>query len=325
MDNIKKLKIQVTELTEPSRIDKYIYSYFQNSNDSELLNISRSKIQSLIKENKVLLNSKISTKNFKVKTGDIIDIEILPLEKVEIKAENIDIDIVYEDDDVMVVNKPRGMVVHPAVGNYSGTMLNAIMYHIKDSDFFEVDDTNIRAGIVHRIDKDTTGLLMVAKNEASHLSLSKQLKDRTVNRRYVALVHGGFKDDSGVVDAPIARHKRDRLKMAVDMRGKNAVTNYKVLESYGKYTLLELKLNTGRTHQIRVHMKHIKHPVVGDNVYGSKTCKYRHIGQLLHAKTLGFIHPKTGEYMEFTAPLPADFAEVIESCVREYSYSSLSP
>ncbi len=312
MENINKINMVVGEISEPFRIDKYIYWYLEE-NQNDFPSISRSKIQNLIKNNKVLLNSKISTKNTKVKTGDTIEIEIEAEERPEILAEDIDLDIVYEDEDVLVVNKPRGMVVHPAVGNYTGTMLNGIMYHLKESDYFKLDDSNIRPGIVHRIDKDTTGLLMVAKNEYAHAFLSQQLKERTVNRRYVALVHGGFKDDAGIIDAPIGRDKRDRLKMAVDMRGKNAVTNYKVIERYGKYSLLELKLETGRTHQIRVHMKHIKHPVVGDDLYGSKTCKYRGMGQLLHAKTLGFIHPSTKEYMEFISELPEDFVNVLST------------
>ncbi len=315
------MKVTVTNIDEPVRIDKYIFenlSYFDFPNIERII-LSRSHVQSLIKSDGVLLNGLTVKKNVKVKNGDEIEIIVKEKEKCKIVPENIPINIVYEDDDVIVINKERGMVVHPGVSNYSGTLVNAILYHIeqsnKDDSFFKenlnIEDSKVRPGIVHRIDKDTTGLLMIAKNDYSHNHLSKQLKERTVNRRYLALVHGGFKDDEGVVDAPIRRSKRDRLKMAVDMMGKRAVTHYKAIERYGKYTLLELKLETGRTHQIRVHMRHIKHPVVGDPVYGSKNCKYNHIGQLLHAKTIGFVHPSTGEYMEFDSDIPDDFKDVI--------------
>ncbi len=307
--------LQVQNQEVPLRIDTYIY---QTLSDDV---ISRSKVQSLIKSGDILLNGNPAKKNIKVKTGDKIQINLVEKEETKIIPENIPINIIYEDDDVIVVNKERGMVVHPAVGNYTGTLVNAILYHVNNKaetrEFFEEnlnpEVSKVRPGIVHRIDKETTGLLMIAKNEYAHHSLSEQLKDRAVNRRYVALVHGGFKEDEGRVDAPIRRHKKDRLKMAVDLTGKRAVTNYKVLERLGKYTLLELKLETGRTHQIRVHMKHIKHPVVGDKVYGSKNCKYNHIGQLLHAKTLGFLHPRTKEYLEFECDLPSDFKAILLS------------
>ncbi len=315
------MKVTVTNIDEPVRVDKYIFenlSYFDFPNIERII-LSRSHVQSLIKSEGVLLNGLTVKKNVKVKNGDEIKITVKEKEKSKIVPENIPINIVYEDDDVIVINKERGMVVHPGISNYSGTLVNAILYHIeqsnKDDSFFKenlnIEDSKVRPGIVHRIDKDTTGLLMIAKNDYSHTHLSKQLKDRTVNRRYLALVHGGFKDDEGVVDAPIRRSKRDRLKMAVDMMGKRAVTHYKVIERYGKYTLLELKLETGRTHQIRVHMRYIKHPLVGDAVYGVKNCKYNHIGQLLHAKTLGFVHPSKGEYMEFDSDIPDDFKDVI--------------
>ncbi len=307
--------LTVENQDSPLRIDTYI---FENLKDQVT---SRSKVQSLIKAGDVLLNNEIAKKNAKVTTGDQIQIIFSEKPAINIIPENIPINIVYEDDDLIVVNKARGMVVHPAVGNYTGTLVNAVLYHVNNNPqakaFFAENmalaNSKVRPGIVHRIDKDTTGLLMIAKNDYAHYFLSEQLRERTVNRKYLALVHGGFKDDEGKIDAPIRRHKKDRLKMAVDLTGKRAVTNYKVIDRLGKYTLLELKLETGRTHQIRVHMKHIKHPVVGDKVYGAKNCKYNQIGQLLHAKILGFIHPSTKEYMEFTADLPSDFQNVLQS------------
>ncbi len=313
----KNISIRVTNIDEPVRIDKYIFEELCEKGAGNLPLLSRSKIQSLIKDGDVLLNSKPVKKNVKLSPNDFIELNIPEKEDIEIVAEDIPINIVYEDDDLIVVNKERGMVVHPAIGNYSGTLVNAIMYHLNNSEYFTCEkNASVRPGVVHRIDKDTTGLLMLAKNDFAHRHLSEQLKNRTVNRRYVALVHGGFKDDEGRIDAAIGRSKRDRLKMAVDLRGKPAATNYKVIERMGKYTLLELKLETGRTHQIRVHMKYIKHPVVGDKVYGAKSCKYNHIGQLLHAKTLGFVHPKSGEYMEFNSQLPEDFANVLSEVKR---------
>ncbi len=314
----------VKDLHNPMRIDAYIVENLSSFSFSEKERgiLSRSKIQSMLKSGDILCNGEKVKKNLKVLNGDIISISITEREETNIVPEDIAIDIVYEDEDVIVVNKKRGMVVHPAIGNYSGTLVNALLYHINQEknqeakDFFDknlnIEHSKIRPGIVHRIDKDTTGLLMIAKNDYAHIHLSKQLKERTVNRKYLALVLGGFQEEEGVVDAPIKRHRKDRLKMAVDMAGKNARTNYKVLERFGNYTLLELRLDTGRTHQIRVHMKYIKHPVVGDPLYGSKNCKYRHIGQLLHAKTLGFIHPTSGEYLEFEAELPEDFQEVLQ-------------
>lgn len=231
--------------------------------------------------------------------------------KLTIEAENIPLDIVYEDDDVLVVNKPRGMVVHPAVGNLDGTMVNAIMYHCGD----RLSSINgvVRPGIVHRIDKDTSGLLMVAKNDKAHMSLSKQLYHHTITRKYLALVQDNIKQDSGTVDLPIGRDPKNRLKKAVNGSGaKNAVTHFKVLERFGEYTLIECQLETGRTHQIRVHMAYIKHPLVGDPLYGSKKQIFDVDGQLLHAETLGFIHPTTGEYMEFQVDMPKEFQNVID-------------
>lgn len=258
-----------------------------------------------------------TSKKLKVKTGELVEITIPQPEILKVEAEDIPLDIVYEDEDVMVVNKPKGMVVHPAVGNYTGTLVNAIMYHCGD----RLSSINgvIRPGIVHRIDKDTSGLLMIAKNDMSHESLSKQLAEHSINRRYRALVYANIKEDEGTVDAPIGRDPKNRLRQAVtDMEhGKRAVTHYKVLERYGKYTLIEAKLETGRTHQIRVHMAYKKHPLVGDLVYGPKKPQMKIEGQMLHAKVIGFVHPRTGEYMEFDSELPEYFEKVLEGLRKE--------
>jgi len=231
-------------------------------------------------------------------------------EVLDIAAEDIPIEIVYEDDDLAVINKPQGMVVHPAPGHYSGTLVNGLMYHLKN-----LSSINgiLRPGIVHRLDMNTSGLMLVAKNDKSHNFLAKCLKEHSINRIYFALVEGNIKDDSGVIDAPLGRSEKDRKKRTVTYKNsKNAVTNYWVEKRYGKYTLIKLKLETGRTHQIRVHMKHIGHPVVGDDVYGSKTNKFLLNGQLLHSKSIGFVHPSTGEYMEFESELPDYFQKVLK-------------
>ena len=231
-------------------------------------------------------------------------------EILSVEPEDIPLDIVYEDEDVLVVNKPRGMVVHPAVGNYTGTLVNAILYHCGE----RLSSINgvIRPGIVHRIDKDTSGLLMIAKNNMAHESLSAQLAEHSITRRYTALVYHNLSKDTGTVDAPIGRDPKNRLRMAVTTQNsKRAVTHWTVLERFGKYTLIEAKLETGRTHQIRVHMSHIKHPLVGDMVYGPKKQALTEEGQMLHARVLGFVHPRTGEYMEFERPLPEEFEQVL--------------
>ncbi len=299
-DNTQKINLFVSDISAPYRIDKYVYD--------ETEDISRSKLQNLIEKGLISLNGKNVKKNTKIKNGDFIEIILENEEPLFIEAENLPIEIVYEDDDIIIVNKARGMVVHPAIGHHSGTLVNALLYHVNS---LSQNQDNFRPGIVHRIDKDTTGLLMVAKNDFSHASLSEQLKNRTVKREYIALVHGGFSESEGKVDAPIGRDKNDRLKMAINIYGKNAVTHYKLIEAIGIYSLLSLKLETGRTHQIRVHMKYIKHPLVGDYVYGSSKSKYSKIGQLLHAKSLGFIHPRTNEYMEFDSDLPEDFKKIL--------------
>lgn len=282
------------------RIDKYI------SGNTE--NLTRSAIQNLIEKSKITVNGKSVSKNYKLRDGDNIEIEIPDPENLDVKPENIPLDIVYEDNDLLVVNKPKGMVVHPAHGNYNGTLVNALLYHCKDS----LSGINgvIRPGIVHRIDKNTSGLLIVAKNDISHVKLSEQIKAHSFTREYEAIACGYFKDKSGTVDAPIGRHHTDRKKMCVTYENsKNAVTHYEVIKQYGGYAHVRLRLETGRTHQIRVHLSYINHPVLGDDVYGKS---YKGIdGQCLHAKKIGFIHPTTGEYMEFTSELPDYFQKIL--------------
>jgi 23S rRNA pseudouridine1911/1915/1917 synthase len=275
-----------------------------------LEDMSRNSVQKLIADGRVTVNEKLIKSNYKIKINDVIKIIIPEPELLDVKAENIDINIVYEDNDLAVINKPQGMVVHPAAGHYGGTLVNGLMYHLKD-----LSSINgvMRPGIVHRLDKNTSGLMLVAKNDKSHNFLAACLKEHSINRIYYALVEGNVKDDVGKVDAPLGRSEKDRKKRAVTTKNsKNAVTNYQVVKRYGKYTLLKLKLETGRTHQIRVHMKYIGHAVVGDDVYGSKLNKFGLEGQLLHSKTVGFIHPTTGEYMEFDSELPEYFQRVLK-------------
>lgn len=294
------LEIFVDE-EDDERLDLYL--------SQELNNVSRSYIQKLIKEGLVKVNDKVAKAKYAVCEGDHIQVYLPEPKKLEIEAENIPIDIVYEDDDVAVVNKPQGMVVHPAPGNYSGTLVNALLYHLNS-----LSSINgiIRPGIVHRIDKDTSGLLMIAKNDLAHEELSKQLKAHTINRIYNALVDGNIKEEKGTIDAPIGRHPVDRKKMTViNLNSKEAVTHFRILERFGQYTLIEAKLETGRTHQIRVHMSFINHPVTGDPVYGGKNQRFKTNGQLLHAKTIGFIHPRTKEYLEFDSALPEHFIRIL--------------
>ena len=272
--------------------------------------LTRSAAQKLLEEGCVLRCGKPGKKNDKLNIGDEISVTIPEPKQVDIVAKDIPLQIVYEDDDVLVVNKPRGMVVHPAVGNYTGTLVNAILFHCGE----RLSSINgvIRPGIVHRIDKDTSGLLMIAKNNMAHESLSAQLAEHSITRRYTALVYSNLAKDEGTVDAPIGRDPKNRLRMAVTTQNsKRAVTHWTVLERFGKYTLIEAKLETGRTHQIRVHMSHIKHPLVGDMVYGPKKQPLTEEGQMLHARVLGFVHPRTGEYMEFERPLPEEFEQVL--------------
>ncbi len=247
--------------------------------------------------------------SYKVSAGDVVEVEVPPVAAPTVEPEEIDLDILYEDADVIVVNKPAGMVVHPAAGNWSGTLVNALLAHCKDlSGIGGVT----RPGIVHRLDKDTSGVLMAAKNDFAHQSLTKQIKDRAVVRKYLALVHGRFRGPQGIISGAIGRHPVDRQKMTVREGGRHAVTHYRVLEEFGNYTLIEARLETGRTHQIRVHMAHIGHPVVGDPKYGPRHPHLGLKGQALHAATLGFVHPRTGKYLEFTAPPPPEMQEVID-------------
>lgn len=283
------------------RIDKYLSMMIEGK--------SRSFLQGLIDEEKVLINGKAIKSNYKLKKGDVIEVTLPEPIELDVKAEKIAINIVYEDEDVIVVNKEKGMVVHPAPGNYTGTLVNALLYNCKD-----LSGINgvIRPGIVHRIDKDTSGILVIAKNDEAHNFLAAQFKEHSIKREYYALVEGKFSKMEGTIDKPLGRHKKERIKMAIVEDGRRAVTHYNVLEQYNKgVSLVKCTLETGRTHQIRVHMSSIGHPLVGDLVYGSKRPKINIQGQALHAKTLGFIHPRTKEYMEFTSELPEYFAELL--------------
>lgn len=271
---------------------------------------SRSYYQNLISRGHVTVNGAKVKQNYRLDSGDRVDVFIPPPRETEIEAEDLKIDIVYEDNDIVVVNKAQGMVVHPAPGNYSGTLVNGLLYHVTELSGINGE---IRPGIVHRIDKDTSGLLVVAKNDAAHRNLAAQIKNRTACRAYLALVENNIKADSGTVDAPIGRHPADRKRMTVISNGREAVTNFTVLERFGQYTFIEARLKTGRTHQIRVHMAHMGHPVLGDPVYGSKKQKFSLAGQALHAYKLGINHPASGEYMEFTAPLPEYFEKLLKN------------
>ncbi|HAR6470569.1 TPA: RluA family pseudouridine synthase [Staphylococcus pseudintermedius] len=274
---------------------------------------SRSQLQEWIKEGLIEVNGKAVKSNYKLKLGDRIEITEKEVVEADIQAENLNLDIYYEDDDVAIVYKPKGMVVHPSPGHYTGTLVNGLMYQIKNLSGINGE---IRPGIVHRIDKDTSGLLMVAKNDVAHRSLVEQLMAKTVKRKYIALVHGHIPHEFGTIDAPIGRNKNDRQSMAVVDDGKEAVTHFNVIETFKNYTLVECELETGRTHQIRVHMKYIGYPLVGDPKYGPK--KTLEIGgQALHAGLIGFEHPKTGDYIERFAPLPAEFEAVIEQVRKE--------
>ena len=295
----EKVTLSVPETVSGIRLDKYL---------SDNIALTRSAVQNLIEKGMVLADGRPASKNLKLRGGEEISVDIPEPEPMDAVAEDIPLDIVYEDDDLLVVNKPKGMVVHPAHGNYTGTLVNALLHHCGSS----LSGINgvIRPGIVHRIDKNTSGLLIVAKNDASHLKLAEQIKVHSFTREYEAIVTGSMKEQSGTVDAPIGRHKTDRKKMCVTSENsRNAVTHYEVLKQYGGFAHLRLKLETGRTHQIRVHMAYIGHPVLGDDVYGKP---YKGLdGQCLHARKIGFIHPATGEYMEFSSELPEYFQAVL--------------
>ena len=289
------------------RIDSYIAK-----KDGSL---SRSMIQKLLEENKIIVNGNIVKASYKVQVGDKIQIEIEPPKEVKLEAQNIPIDIIYEDDDIIVVNKPKGLVVHPANGNPDGTLVNAIMAICKDS--LSGIGGELRPGIVHRLDKDTSGLLIVAKNDKAHINMSEQIKNRKVKKTYIALVRGIISENEATINMPIGRSTKDRKKMAVTKNGKEAITHFKVLNRYttskASYTLLEVKIDTGRTHQIRVHMAEIGHPVVGDMVYSNGKNEFGAKGQCLHAKKLEFSHPITGKHMTLEADLPKYFQDIIDS------------
>ena len=286
------------------RIDQYL--------SQELESISRNYLQKLILNGHVKINGVTSlSKKVLLQLEDEIEILIPDPEVLNIEAENIPLSIVYEDDDVIIVNKPQGMVVHPAPGNYTGTLVNALMYN---SERLSSINGVIRPGIVHRIDKDTSGLLMIAKNDKAHECLAAQLKEKSTIREYVAIVNGVMSKPSGTIDAPLGRHPQDRKKMAIVSNGRNAVTHYEVIEQYKYHTLVKLRLETGRTHQIRVHLASLGYPILGDSVYGSKNEKVKHAGQALHAKKIGFIHPTTNELMVFDSDYPEYFEELIKKC-----------
>ncbi len=284
------------------RIDKFL--------SETMPELSRSFIQKLVKDGNVKVCGKIVKSNYKPASGDEIRVVIPKPENPDIIPENIPLDILYEDSEILIVNKPKGMVVHPAPGHYTGTLVNAVMFHCKDN----LSGINgiTRPGIVHRIDMDTTGSLVICKTDHAHQNLANQLKKHDITRKYHAIVHGNLKEDEGTVNAPIGRHPQDRKKMSTKSRhGREAVTHYKVLKRFGNYTYIECQLETGRTHQIRVHMASIGHPILGDSVYGPAKCPFKLQGQTLHAKILGFVHPSTGEYVEFDAPLPTYFEELL--------------
>lgn len=309
MGSREPIEILIEDENESARVDLAL--------SLQLPEISRSFIQKLIETGEVKINGKICiSKKQKVKAGDMVSVNVPEPRSLEVTACDIPLKIVYEDDDLLVVDKPRGMVVHPAAGNESGTLVNALLFHCGD----RLSSINgvIRPGIVHRIDKDTSGLLVVAKNDMAHESLSAQLADHSITRRYEALVFANLKEEEGTIDAPIGRDPKNRLRQAVTLQNsKRAVTHWKVLERFGSYTLIEARLETGRTHQIRVHMAYIRHPLVGDIVYGPKKQPFGVSGQLLHAKILGFVHPRSGEYMEFESQRPEIFDDVL-SKIRDH-------
>lgn len=299
---MEKLCFEITEEQEDERIDRFL---------AQLQSLSRSYIQKMMKEEAVKVNGLPVKGSYRVKTDDLVEFMLPEAVEPDIAPEDIPLDILYEDRDVIVVNKPKGMVVHPAAGHYSGTLVNALMYHCGA----ELSGINgvLRPGIVHRIDRDTTGSVIACKNDAAHNSIAAQLKEHSVNRTYHAICHGILKADEGTIDRPVGRHPIDRKKMAVNEKnGKQAVTHYRVLKRFKEYTYVECSLETGRTHQIRVHMASIGHPLLGDDVYSARKCPFHLQGQTLHAKILGFRHPATGEYIETDAPLPDYFRHLLE-------------
>lgn len=292
--------LEITENQAGERIDRFLA-------DSQ--DLTRSFLQKILKDGEVAVNGKSVKANYRLRKGDRIEFEIPEAVEPDIVAEDIPLSILYEDADVLVVDKPKGMVVHPAAGHYSQTLVNAVMYHCKG----ELSGINgvLRPGIVHRIDRDTTGSIIICKNDMAHNEIARQLKEHSINRRYRAIVTGVLKDEEGTIEGAIGRDKKDRKKMAITADGKPAVTHYRVLQRFKHYTYVECVLETGRTHQIRVHMASIGHPLLGDEVYGRKSDKYKCEGQCLHAMTLGFHHPRTGEYIEVNAPLPPYFEHLL--------------
>lgn len=303
---MEKYEFTIDEQYDGKRLDSFLSNKFEDK--------SRTYFQGLIEDGNVKVNGKIKKSKYKLNVNDSIEVEIPDPVELEVKPQNIPINIIYEDNDVIVVNKPQEMVVHPAPGNYEGTMVNALLYHCTD-----LSGINgvIRPGIVHRIDKDTSGILVVAKNDNSHNKLAVQFKDHSMMRTYYALVEGVIKNEGGTVDQPLGRHPKDRIKMAIVKDGKRAVTHYKVIERYKSHTLVQCNLETGRTHQIRVHMASIGYPLVGDPVYGYKKQKFNLKGQVLHAKQLGFVHPSTDKYVEFDSELPDYFQNLITRLKNE--------
>ena len=296
------IEIKVTSEMAGKRLDVVL--------SEQCSDLTRSYINKLCKEERAALNGKTSKGNKKCKEGDVITLQVPEPTELEILPEEMNLDIVYEDQDVILINKPKGMVVHPAAGHYSGTLVNGLMAHCKD-DLSGINGV-LRPGIVHRIDKDTTGILIVCKNDMAHQSIAKQLYDHSITRKYHAIVYGNIKEEEGTVNAPIGRSLKDRKKMGIVMDGKHAVTHYKVLKRLKKdFTYIECQLETGRTHQIRVHMASIGHPLLGDEMYSNRKSPFKLQGQTLHAKTLGFIHPTTGEYLEIDAPLPEYFEHLL--------------
>ena len=298
---MEPFRFEITEEMEDERIDKCLSMLIDS--------LSRSFIQKLIKDNAVTVDGVPVKGSYRVKAVEIVEFELPESVEPDIEPENIPLEILYEDKDVIIVTKPKGMVVHPAAGHYSGTLVNALMYHCGG----ELSGINgvLRPGIVHRIDMDTTGSVIACKNNTAHAVIAEQLKEHTVTRRYVAVCYGCLKEDEGTIDKPIGRHPAERKKMAVNERGRRAVTHYRVLKRFEKYTYIECRLETGRTHQIRVHMASIGHPLLGDEVYSNRKCPFHLQGQTLHAKVLGFIHPSTGEYVEVEAPLPEYFSRLL--------------
>lgn len=293
---------------EGERLDKLLGLIFGNINPAW----TRSFFQKLIKEGRVTVDGRSQKANFRVKEGEFVAVEIPEAAETLIMPENIPLHILYEDEDLLVVNKPKGMVVHPSAGHTSGTLVNAVLYHCHNS--LSGINGEIRPGIVHRIDMDTTGSLIICKNDESHLFIAKQIREHSVNRLYRGIVFGIVKEDNGTIDAPVGRHPIDRKKMAVNAKGgRNAITHYHVIKRFKHYTYMEFRLETGRTHQIRVHMAHIGHPLLGDALYSNGKSPFKLQGQTLHAMTIGFLHPKTKEYMEVSAPLPDYFEKILKT------------